>query len=114
MPTKEPKSVVIYTSVGTQPSFGIYLLHVFAAAASRKLLEHFGVDGDGVLFVAGLLIGIAAPIAFQLLFRNSAVVRTFVLGERLTTGRHLFTRKDVTPNILAVGKGHPWLLNEPR
>lgn len=86
-------------------SFGIYLLHVFAAAASRKLLEHFGVDGNGTLFVAGLLVGIAAPIAFQLLFRNSAVVRTFILGERLTSGRHLFTRKDVTPNILAVGKG---------
>ena len=85
-------------------SFGIYLLHVFAAAAARKLLEHFGVHADGALFVAGLLMGIAAPIVFQSLFRNAGVVQTFVLGERLTTGRHLFTRKDMAPKILAIGK----------
>jgi acyltransferase len=65
-------------------SFGIYLLHIFATAASHKLLEHFGVHQFSELFVAGLLMGIGAPIAFQLVFGKMPFVRTFVLGERST------------------------------
>jgi peptidoglycan/LPS O-acetylase OafA/YrhL len=63
-------------------SFGIYLLHVFATAATRILLEHAGIHRTWELFAMGLFMGIAAPIMFQIAFRNVAVVRTFVLGER--------------------------------
>ncbi|MBS1692099.1 MAG: acyltransferase [Actinobacteria bacterium] len=63
-------------------SFGIYLLHVFATASTQRVLEHLGLHGDVELFALCLLAGIAAPIAFELLFRNVWLVRTFVLGER--------------------------------
>jgi acyltransferase len=62
-------------------SFGIYLLHVLATAATRMVLERVGVHQTWELFVGGLAMGIAAPIVFQLVFRNVRLVRTFVLGE---------------------------------
>lgn len=65
-------------------SFGIYLLHVFATAGSRILLEHVGVHRVSELFVAGLLMGIGAPIVFQLIFGKVWLIRTLVLGERGT------------------------------
>ncbi|MTJ74747.1 acyltransferase family protein [Nocardia seriolae] len=72
-------------------SFGIYLLHDLATAGTRIGLERFGIHVRWELFLTGLLMGISAPIVFQLLFRNVTVIRTFVLGERPHTGRH--TRK---------------------
>jgi acyltransferase len=69
-------------------SFGIYLLHVFATAATRVFLEHVGMHLTWELFAIGLLMGLAAPIAFQLAFRNVSVVQTFVFGERMTSARH--------------------------
>ena len=74
-------------------SFGIYLLHVFATAATREFLERVGVHLTWELFVSGLVMGIAVPIAFQLVFRNVGLVQTFVLGERRATGRHSLRRK---------------------
>jgi acyltransferase len=65
-------------------SFGIYLLHDLATAGTRIVLEHLGVDLRWELFIAGLVMGIAAPIAFQIVFRKSGLVQTFVLGERRT------------------------------
>lgn len=73
-------------------SFGIYLLHVFAAAVSRIFLQDVGVYRVSELFVAGLLMGIGAPIVFQLIFGKVWFVRTFVLGER-GTGRHSLRRR---------------------
>lgn len=73
-------------------SFGIYLLHVFATAGSRIFLEHVGVYRVSELFVAGLVMGIGAPIVFQLIFGKVWLVRTFVLGER-GTGRHSLLRR---------------------
>jgi acyltransferase len=63
-------------------SFGIYLLHVFATAATRMLLECVGIHQTWELFTMGLFMGIAAPIAVQLAFRNVDLVRTCVFGER--------------------------------
>jgi acyltransferase len=63
-------------------SYGIYLLHVLATSATRMALVRIGIHQTWELFVAGLFMGVAAPIAFQLLFRNVGFVRTFVLGER--------------------------------
>lgn len=63
-------------------SYCIYLLHVFATAGTRIVLEHIGVHRIWELFLGGLVMGIAVPIAFQLAFRNVSVVRTLVLGER--------------------------------
>jgi acyltransferase len=65
-------------------SFGIYLLHVFAAAGARVVLERLGVHSGWALFVFCLVTGIAAPIIFQILFRDVRLVKTVVLGERWT------------------------------
>lgn len=72
-------------------SFGIYLLHVFATAATRMFLERLGMHQAVVLFVIGTVLGVAAPIAFLLLFRNVGLVRTFLLGERFTPRRRRST-----------------------
>jgi peptidoglycan/LPS O-acetylase OafA/YrhL len=69
-------------------SFGIYLLHVLATASTRDLLERLGEHHSAILFVCGLTMGVAAPIAFQLLFRDTRFVQTFILGERRSVGRH--------------------------
>ncbi|GAA4471139.1 acyltransferase [Rhodococcus olei] len=63
-------------------SFGIYLFHVFATAASRIALEHLGLHARPELFVVGLVAGIAAPIAFQLAVRRSRLLHTLLFGEK--------------------------------
>ena len=78
-------------------SFGIYLLHVFATAGSRMVLERVGVYRVSELFIAGLVMGVGAPIVFQLVFGKVWLVRTFVLGER-STGRHVL-RRGRTPGV---------------
>jgi peptidoglycan/LPS O-acetylase OafA/YrhL len=82
-------------------SFGIYLLHVFATAGSRMVLEHVGIYRISELFIAGLVMGVGAPIAFQLVFGKVWLIRTFVLGER-STGRHALRRG-----------GTPWVPQSP-
>ena len=79
-------------------SFGIYLLHAFATSGSRIFLQHVGVHQVSELVVAGLLMGITAPIVFQLIFGNVWFVRTFVLGER-GTGRHSLRRRGRTAEV---------------
>lgn len=73
-------------------SFGIYLLHVFATAGSRIFLQHVGVYRVSELFIVGLVLGIGAPIVFQLIFGKVWFIKTFVLGER-STGRHVLRRR---------------------
>lgn len=65
-------------------SFTIYLLHVLATSPTRLILGHFGVHATWVLFIAGLVMGIGLPTAFQVAFRNVGWVQTLVLGERRT------------------------------
>jgi peptidoglycan/LPS O-acetylase OafA/YrhL len=79
-------------------SFGIYLLHAFATSSARIFLEHVGVYRFSELFVGGLLMGIAAPIVFQLIFGKVWFVRTFVLGER-GTDRHSLRRRGRTAEV---------------
>ncbi|MGW5072955.1 acyltransferase family protein [Rhodococcus sp. NPDC004095] len=66
-------------------SFGIYLFHVFATAASRIALEHLGLHARPELFVVGLVAGIAAPIALQLAVRRTRVLHTLLFGEKTRT-----------------------------
>lgn len=82
-------------------SFGIYLLHDLATAATRMGLERLGVHQLWFLFVAGLLMGISAPIVFQWLFRNVGIVQKYLLGERSTAGRHQLRRPSVFERALA-------------
>jgi acyltransferase len=88
-------------------SFGIYLLHPFPVAASRKLLEHFGIHGDWEFLVVGVAVSIAAPIAFQIMFRNVWFVRTLVLGER-GAGRYSFRCKNRRLVGSGAGAVTPW------
>jgi peptidoglycan/LPS O-acetylase OafA/YrhL len=85
-------------------SFGIYLLHIFATGGSRICLEHVGVHRVSELFVAGLLMGIGAPIVFQLIFGKVWFIRTFILGER-STRRHSLRRKSRTDKVSAAVEG---------
>jgi acyltransferase len=62
-------------------SFGIYLLHPLGTAATRIALEHLGVHRRWELFIACLVIGLTAPILFQIVSPRSGLVQTFVLGE---------------------------------
>ncbi|AVP70175.1 acyltransferase family protein [Prescottella equi] len=63
-------------------SFGIYLLHVFGAAATRILLDKVGVGIDVVVFVTCLAVGVLAPIAVYRVFGRFAVVRQAIFGEK--------------------------------
>ena len=51
-------------------SFAIYLFHSFFSAASRIALMQLGVSSVPTLFIAGLLAGIAGPIAAALILRR--------------------------------------------
>jgi fucose 4-O-acetylase-like acetyltransferase len=63
-------------------SFGVYLLHVFAAAASRIALQRLGVEADPILFVVGLMAGIGLPVLFELTLGRYAIVSRLILGQR--------------------------------
>jgi len=93
-------------------SFGIYLLHVFATAGTREVLERLGIHQAAVMFVIGTAVGIAAPIAFLLLFGNVPFIRTFVLGERRIPNRRRSPalarprRPSSLPNGSSLGEQH--------
>ncbi|MDH6677341.1 fucose 4-O-acetylase-like acetyltransferase [Rhodococcus sp. LBL1] len=63
-------------------SFGIYLLHVFGAAATRIVLDKTGVGVDIVVFVTCLAVGVLAPIAAYRVFGRFAIVRQGIFGEK--------------------------------
>lgn len=63
-------------------SFAVYLLHVFAAAGSRLVLERLGVHADALLFVLCLAIGIALPVIFERLFGRFALISWGILGQK--------------------------------
>ncbi|WP_080738086.1 acyltransferase family protein [Rhodococcoides fascians] len=62
-------------------SFGIYLLHVFGAAATRIALGQAGVQQDVIIFVVCLAAGVGLPVIFQKIFGAWNPVRVLVLGE---------------------------------
>lgn len=68
--------------IGTY-SFGIYLLHVFGTAGVRIVLRKVGLVAVGPVFLASLVVGVAAPIVFQLIFARFAIVQRYVLGEKV-------------------------------
>lgn len=63
-------------------AFGIYLLHVFGAAAARMAARHLGTSADIVVFTISLAAGVMVPILFQLGFGRFSWVRIFILGEK--------------------------------
>ena len=56
-------------------SFTIYLLHPFAVAPSRKILQALNLDPAVVLFGVGLVVGVLAPIVFEHLARRVPIAR---------------------------------------
>jgi fucose 4-O-acetylase-like acetyltransferase len=63
-------------------SFGIYLLHVFPAAAARLALQALGMDSDIALFGLCLATGLVVPILFELTVGRVPMVGRLVLGSR--------------------------------
>ncbi|MGY1604978.1 acyltransferase family protein [Geodermatophilus sp. SYSU D00815] len=63
-------------------AFGIYLLHVFGAAAARIALERAGVHDDVVLFGLVLAAGIGLPVLFERTLGRYRVVSWGLLGQR--------------------------------
>jgi len=62
-------------------SYTIYLLHPFAVAPSRKILQALNLDPAAVLFGVGLMAGILAPIVFEHLARRVPIARQWLLGQ---------------------------------
>ncbi len=67
-------------------SFGIYLLHVFGAAATRIALSKVSLDTDIAVFTIGMIAGVGLPILFQKLFGSWTPVRVGILGEKPIRG----------------------------
>jgi fucose 4-O-acetylase-like acetyltransferase len=63
-------------------SFTIYLYHVLATSGSRRLLEAVGVEGTAPLLIAGVVLGIAFPLALHVLAERTGPTRRLVLGQR--------------------------------
>ena len=63
-------------------AYPIYLFHVLGTAGSRIALDRLGVHDRLVLFAIGALVGLALPIAIDLVFRRSLVLRRLFLGRR--------------------------------
>jgi peptidoglycan/LPS O-acetylase OafA/YrhL len=63
-------------------SFGVYLLHVFAVAATRMALDHLGVRSEAALFGVCLLAGVTAPIVFEMALGTYGFVSWSVLGQK--------------------------------
>ncbi|MDO5628936.1 MAG: acyltransferase [Mobilicoccus sp.] len=63
-------------------AFGIYLLHVFGAAGARIVLGRLGVEDVPVLFLVGLVAGVAFPVLVQLTLGRHPLVSQAVFGQR--------------------------------
>lgn len=68
-----------------QFSFAVYLLHVFGAAGTRLILGRLGIEGDALVFVLCLTVGIAAPVAFELICGRFALISWGLLGQKPRT-----------------------------
>jgi fucose 4-O-acetylase-like acetyltransferase len=63
-------------------SFTIYLYHVFATSASRRVFEAFGADEVGLVLGVGIAAGIVFPIVLHELAGRTSLTRRLVLGQR--------------------------------
>jgi len=64
-------------------SYGVYLLHVFGTASSRMLMEFYHIDRPKiVIFLVGIISGIAVPIIMELFIVRSRLLRRFLLGRK--------------------------------
>ncbi|MDR0958975.1 MAG: acyltransferase [Propionibacteriaceae bacterium] len=66
-------------------SFAIYLLHVFGVAGSRLGLSLLGVESDIIVFVVGLICGLALPVLFEVTFGRIGWISWAFLGQRAYT-----------------------------
>lgn len=62
-------------------SYAIFLFHVFFTAGARIVLVRLGVEDHGVLFWAGLLLGVMGPVVLAHLIGRSAWASHLLLGE---------------------------------
>ncbi|MEM8747971.1 MAG: acyltransferase [Actinomycetota bacterium] len=65
-------------------SYTIYLLHTFGTSATRIALDRIGLDVLALQLIAGLAVGLTAPIAVDLLIRRWAWARLLILGRTRT------------------------------
>ncbi len=63
-------------------SYGIYLMHVFGTAGARILLQRAGVESLPLLALAGLISGLAFPIAVERAIERRPGLALLVLGRR--------------------------------
>jgi peptidoglycan/LPS O-acetylase OafA/YrhL len=64
-------------------SYGIYLMHVFGTAAARILLHRAGVEAMPIHLLAGVLAGVALPIAIERAVAHRPWLLLLLLGRRL-------------------------------
>lgn len=69
-------------AVGTC-SYGIYLMHIFGTAGSRVLLGRAGVTSLGALALAGVVAGIALPMALEKAVGDRPWPALLLLGRRV-------------------------------
>jgi peptidoglycan/LPS O-acetylase OafA/YrhL len=62
-------------------SYAIYLYHVFATAGTRWLLEKF-TDNQPLHLIAGLTLGVAAPIVVYVIAVRHPLSRVLLLGQK--------------------------------
>jgi peptidoglycan/LPS O-acetylase OafA/YrhL len=62
-------------------SFTVYLYHVFFAAGTRTAIHMMGISEPLAGFIIGCIVGVMGPIAVELVFRKSAFLRRFFLGQ---------------------------------
>jgi peptidoglycan/LPS O-acetylase OafA/YrhL len=62
-------------------SFTVYLYHVFFTAGTRTALNMVGLSEPLPNFLIGCAVGIMGPIVVELVFRRSAFMRRFFLGQ---------------------------------
>ncbi len=63
-------------------SFTIYLYHVLATSATRRVLDKLGMEQDLTNYVLGLLAGILGPVLLHMLAMQTPIARRYVLGLR--------------------------------
>jgi hypothetical protein len=63
-------------------AYTIYLFHVFGTAGSRIVLVRLGIHDRLLLFAIGTICGLALPVAIDVVFRRSLVLRRVFLGRR--------------------------------
>lgn len=63
-------------------SFTIYLYHIFAASAVRRVLTSGGVSNEYVHLVAGTFLGVLLPVCLHFVCARVPLTRRLVLGLR--------------------------------